>query len=129
MDGQALTIEVGDLKRQGCVEPEAQAIDGGKVDLLVQGSGGRQEGREGLPMAREAMGRAETEATGAEAHRRGRQAIAVFAMQDVTLQLRFRDAIGSFVVALGQQADFSDRGCLSPFARATEGERRQQVLT
>jgi hypothetical protein len=33
------------------------------------------------------------------------------------------------VVELGQQADFPDRGCLSPFALATEVESHQHLLT
>jgi hypothetical protein len=35
MDLEALTINVRDLKVQGFMESEAQAIDGGKVDLVV----------------------------------------------------------------------------------------------
>jgi hypothetical protein len=33
------------------------------------------------------------------------------------------------VVELGQQVDFSDIGCLRPFAFAAEVERRDHVLT
>ena len=45
------------------------------------------------------------------------------------LQLLFREAVGGFVVELGQQADFPDRGFLSPFALATEVESHQHLLT
>ena len=32
-----------DLQGEGFVEPESQAIDGGEVDLIVQGCGGLEE--------------------------------------------------------------------------------------
>ena len=43
MDLEALDIEVGDLRGEGFMEPEAQAIDGGEGDLVVQGGGGLEE--------------------------------------------------------------------------------------
>jgi hypothetical protein len=43
MDLEALGIEVGDLRGEGFMEPEAQAIDGGEGDLVVQGGGGLEE--------------------------------------------------------------------------------------
>jgi hypothetical protein len=117
--------------------------------LIVQGGSGRQETldllhtehggetvcdlrayeREGIPITLEDMLREEADATGAEAHGRWRQAIDVFAGQEGTLQLLFRDAVGGFVIELGQQADFPDIGFLSPFALATEVESRQHLLT
>jgi len=39
MDLEALPVNSGDLQGEGFMEPEAQAIDGGEVDLVVQGSG------------------------------------------------------------------------------------------
>jgi hypothetical protein len=116
--------------------------------LVVEGSSGRQETldllhtehggetvrdlgayeREGIPITFEDMVIEEADATGAEAHGRGRQAIDVFAVQEVPLQLLFRDAVRGFVVELGQQADFPDRGFLRPFALATEVEGRKHVL-
>ena len=39
MDLEALTIDVRDLQGEGLMEPEAQAIDGGEVDLVVEGGG------------------------------------------------------------------------------------------
>ena len=41
MDLEALAIDVGDLEGEGCMEPKSQAVDGGEVDLVVQGCGGR----------------------------------------------------------------------------------------
>jgi hypothetical protein len=43
MDLEALAIDIGDLKGQGFMEPEAQAIDGGEVDLVVHGGGGLEK--------------------------------------------------------------------------------------
>src|SRR5262249_37177972 len=43
MDVEALPVKVRDLQEEGCMEPEAQAIDGREVDLVVHGGGGREE--------------------------------------------------------------------------------------
>ena len=54
----------------------------------------------------------EADAAVADAHGRWGEAIDVFAVQEVALQFLFGDAVGGFVVELGQQADFSDIGLL-----------------
>ena len=43
MDLEALAIDVRDLQGEGFLEPEAQAVDGGAVDLVVQGGSGGKE--------------------------------------------------------------------------------------
>ena len=149
MDLEAWAINVSDLEEEGFMEPEAQAIDGGEVDLVVQGGRGRQEAldllhtedggepvgglrpqeREGVPVALEDVLREEAEATVADTHRSWSQAIDVFPVQEIALKLLFRDAVGGFVVELGQQADFPDIGFLSPFALATKLECGQHLLT
>src|SRR5881628_3342644 len=43
MDLEALAIDVRDLQGEGFMEPEAQAVDGGEVDLVVEGGSGRKE--------------------------------------------------------------------------------------
>ena len=149
MDLEALAIDVGDLQGEGFMEPESQAIDGGEVDLVVQGGGGREEPpdllhtedggetvgglraqeREGVPVALEDVLREEADATVADAHGRWGEAVDVFAVQEVVLELLFRDAVGGFVVELSQQADFPDIGFLRPFALATELESRNHLLT
>jgi hypothetical protein len=40
---EALPIDVRDLEGESLMAPEAQAIDDGKVDLVVHGGGRRQE--------------------------------------------------------------------------------------
>jgi hypothetical protein len=115
----------------------------------MQGGGGRQEppdllhtedGREtvgsvraneceGVPVALEDVLVEETDATVADTHRRGGQAIDVCAGEQVVLQFLFRAAVGGFVVELGQQTDFPEIGCLSPFALATELKRGDHLLT
>jgi hypothetical protein len=39
MDLEALAIDVRDLQEEGFMEPKSQAIDGGEVDLIVEGCG------------------------------------------------------------------------------------------
>ena len=43
MDHQALTVDVGDLQGEAFMESESAAVDGGKVDLVVQGGGGLEK--------------------------------------------------------------------------------------
>ena len=40
MDDHTLRVNVGNLQVEGFMEPETEAIDGGEVDLVVQGCGG-----------------------------------------------------------------------------------------
>jgi hypothetical protein len=140
MDLEALAIAVRDLEEEGFLEPEPQAIEGGEVDVIVEG-GGRLEEPPDLLHAEdggEPVGgvraqerqcgavtlqdvlREEAEATVAEAHGRGGEPIDVFPMQEIALQLLFGDTVGGFVVERSEQVDFSDIGCLRPFAFAAE---------
>jgi len=120
MDLEALTINIGDLEEEGFMEPEAQAIDRGEVDLVMERGGGRQEsphflhtedGREpvsGLgtqerergPIALDDMLIEEANTAVADTHGGWGEAVDVFAVQEVALQLLFRDAVGGFVVEL-----------------------------
>ena len=149
MDLETWAIDVGDWQEEGCVESASQARDGGEGDLGMQGGSGRQEAfdllhtahggetgrelraneREGVPIVCEDVLREEAEATVAEAHGRGGEAINVFAVQEGVLQLLFRHPVGGFVVELREQANFPDRGFLRPFALAAEVEGRKHVLT
>jgi len=43
MDLEAAPVNIGDLKGQGFMESEAQALDGGEVDLVVPRSGRLEE--------------------------------------------------------------------------------------
>ena len=149
MDLEALTIDVRDLEGEGFMEPEAQARDGGEVRLVVERGGGREESldllhtedggetvgglrtqeREGVPVALEDVLVEEADATVADTHGRWGEAIGIFSVQEGVLEFWFRDAVGGFVVELSQQTDFPDRGCLSPFALATELESRNHLLT
>jgi hypothetical protein len=149
MDLEAWAINVRDLQGEGFMEPEAQAIDGSKVRLVVEGSGGHEESldllhtedggesvgglhaqeREGVPVAPEDMLGEEADTTVADAHGRWGEAIDVFPVQEIALQFLFGDAVGGFVVELGQQADFPDIGFLRPFALATELKRGNHLLT
>jgi hypothetical protein len=43
MDLETLAIAVRDLQKEGFMEPQSQAVNGGEIDLVVQGSGRREE--------------------------------------------------------------------------------------
>jgi hypothetical protein len=149
MDLETWAIDVGDLQEEGFVESESQARDGGEGDVGVQGGSGRQEARDllhtahggetvrdlraherkGVPIAFEDVLREEAEAAIADTHGRGGEAVDVFPVQEIALQLLCGDAVGGCVGALGQQADVSDRGGLRPCACAAEVERRDHLLT
>jgi hypothetical protein len=149
MDLETRAIDVGALEEEGFVESESQAIDGGEVDLVVQGGGRREESfnllyaedggepvgglrtqeRQRGPVTLQDVLIEEADATVADTHRRRGQAIDVFAVQEVALQLLFRKAVGGLGVELSQQADFPDIGVLCPFALATELKSRDHLLT
>src|SRR5262249_20202973 len=132
MDLEALAVNIGDLQVQGCMEPEAQAIDGGAGDLIMPGGrhledtadlfhtedGGETVGgvcaqeRQRGPVACEDVLREEAEAAGADAQRGWGEAIDIFAVQEGSLEFPFRDAVRGLVAELSQEADFTDRGCL-----------------
>ena len=149
MDLETRAIAVGNLEEEGFVASESQARDGREVDLVVQGSGRMEEPpdllhtedggetvsglrtkeREGGPVTLEDVLREEADAARADAHGRGGQAIDVFAVQEGVLQLLFRNTVGGCVGELREQADYTDRGFLRPFALATEVEGRKHLLT
>src|SRR5712691_8180655 len=98
MDLEALAIDVGTLKGESVMESESQARDGGKGELVVQGSGGREESpellhtedgwetvcglradeREGVPVALEDVLIEEADATVADAHGSWGEAVDIF---------------------------------------------------
>src|SRR5262249_425587 len=111
--GQGVThnrIFLRKCARWSFMEPEAQAIDGGEVRLVVEGGGGREESldllhtenggepmcglrakeREGVPVALEDVLVEKADAAVADAHGRGGEAIDVFPVQEIALQLLFR---------------------------------------
>jgi hypothetical protein len=114
MDLEARAIQVRDLEGEGFREPQSQARDGGKGDLVVEGGGGREEPsdflnaehsgetvggvraqeREGVPVALEDVLGEEADATIAAAHGRGGEAIDVCAVQAIALEFLCRDAVG-----------------------------------
>ena len=116
---------------------------------MGQGSGGREETAhcfqaeesweavcrlgshevECLPVAPKDMGGEKTDATGAHAHGRGGEAIAVVAVQAGGLECLCGDHVRRCARELGQQTDLTERGFLSPLARAAELKRGNHVLT
>jgi hypothetical protein len=148
-DLEARTIDVRDRQGESRMEPEAQALAGGKVDLVVPGGGRLQEplallhtaaGGEtvggvrtkecqGVPGALEDVLREKAEATGADTQGRGGEAVDIFPGPEVGLEFLCREAVGGCGGELRPQTDCPDRGCLSPFALATELESRHHLLT
>jgi hypothetical protein len=146
---EALGVNVGDLKREGFVEPESKAIDSGKIDLIVQGCGGlkkppdfldTEDGwetvfslsaneRQGMPVTVEDVLRAKPDAAGAHTHGRWSEAIDVCAVQEVGLKFRFGDHVWGCAIELSEQAYFTAIGLLGTFAFATELERIDHLLT
>jgi len=122
MDLQALTIDVGNLQEEGFVKPESQAIDRGEVDLVMPGGsrledtsdfvktedsgevvrGVRAHERQRRPVAFEDVLIEEANPTVADTHGRGGEAINIFAVQEVVLQLLFGDTVRRCVVELSQ---------------------------
>ena len=149
MDDHTLGVNIGNLKVEGFVESETQAIDGGEVDLVVKGSGRFKElpdflkaedsgeavfglgadEREGMPVAFEDMLVEEFDTTVADAHGSGGEAVNVFAVQEVGLKLGFGDQIRGFAKELSEQSDLTDIGFLSTFALAAELESGDHLLT
>jgi hypothetical protein len=149
MDLEALAVNGSDLEEEGVMEPQAQAIDGGQVALVVEGGGGGEEPldlrhaedggqpvgelrtneREGMPVAFEDVLIKEANPAVAEAHGRGGKVVDICAVQDIALEVLLGDAVGGFVGELGPQADCADRGFVCPFALATEVACRNHLLT
>ena len=149
MDLEALAIDVGDLQGQGFLEPEAQAIDSGEVDLVVQGGGGVEEPPdllhtedswetrggwrpnecEGVPVTLEDVLREEAEAAGAEAHGSRGKAIDIFPVQEGVPKLLFGEQVRRLAIELSQQTDLTDRGLLGMLSLATELQGGNHLLT
>ena len=114
MDLETLAIKVGDREGERFMEPEPQARDGGEGDLIVEGGsrledtsdffntedsgevvgGLRAHERQSGPVTLQDVLIEEADTTIAEAHGRGGEVVDVFAVQEVPLQLLFRDAVG-----------------------------------
>ena len=140
LDLEALAIDGGGLEGEGFMEPESQAVDGGDVDLVVEGSGGLEQTphffhteaggeavgglsaheRQGVPRTLEDMLREEADAAGADAHGSRGEAVNVFAVSEVVLKLLFGEQGGRCAIELSQETDFTDRGLLGTFSLATE---------
>jgi len=146
---EALAVNIDDLEVQGFMEPEAQAIDGGEVDLIMQGGsrledtsdfcntehrremvgGLRAEERQRGPVTLQDVLREEADAAVADTHGRGGEAVDILAVEEVRLEFLFGDAVGGFVIALREQVYFTDIGLLGTLPLATALKRSDHVLT
>ena len=148
MDLETLAIDVRDLEGEGCIEPEAQALDGGEVRLIVHGcrrlrktsdffhteDGGEPvcglsaNEVEELPGTLQNVQGEESEAAGADAHGVWRELIDVFAMEHIVLELGCGDEVWGCAIELCQQAHLADRRLLRAFTLATELQRGDHLL-
>ena len=148
MDKQTLRVNVGNVQGESFMEPESEALDRGKGDLVVQRWGGIEEApdfldaadsgetvcglgaeeRQGVPVTREDVLGEERDAAGAEAHGSRGEVVDVCAVQEGVLEFRFGDEVRGFIIELSEQAHLTDRGLLGAFARATELEGGNHVL-
>jgi hypothetical protein len=149
LDLEALAIDVRDLEGEGFMEPETQAVDGGEVDLVVQGCRRLEEAptffntenggeavcglspnqRQGVPITLEDVLREEADATVADAHGSWGETLDIFAVQAGALKLLVGEQMWRLAIELSQQAYFADIGLLRPFAFATAVERGNHLLT
>ena len=72
--------------------------------------------RQDVPVARQHVDVEKTNAAVADAHRLGRPAVDVFAMEEVFLELDFGDEIGRFLVELREHTDRAGVGFLGGFS-------------
>jgi len=113
-DLEALAIAGSDLQGEGFMEPEAQALDGGEGDLIVQGGSGCKEPsdllhtedggetvcglsaheRQSGPVTLQDVLREESDAAVADAHRNRGEVVDIFSVQEVLLKFLFRDEVG-----------------------------------
>jgi hypothetical protein len=149
MDLEARAINIGNRQEEGCLESEAQAINGGQGDLIVEEwsrledtsafcntedggeavGGLRAQEREGVPVALEDVLIEKAAATGADTHGGWGEAVDVFPVQEVVLQLLCGEQVGRFVIELSQQAYCAAIGLLGALALAAELKRSNHALT
>jgi hypothetical protein len=140
MDQEAPAIAGSALARAGCMPPEAHALAGGAVDLVVEGrrcgeepphllhtedggetvGGGRAQKRVRVPGTLEDVVIAAADAAGADTQRRGGEAIDILSVQAGVLQCLCRKAVRGLVVELSQQVDFPDIGLWGTRCLATQ---------
>jgi hypothetical protein len=148
MDLEALAVEIGDWQREGCMEAESQARDGGEIDLMVPGGGGLEptsdllkaedggetvcgvsaKERQGVPVTFQDMLGEEADTTGAETHGNRGEAVDVVAVQAGVLQPLFGEQVGRCAIELSQQVYLTDVGLLSTRSFATELKRGHHLL-
>jgi hypothetical protein len=82
-----------------------------------------------VPVALEDVLREKADATVADTHGGWGEAVDVFPVQEVVLQLLFGEQVRRFAIELRQQADFPDIGLLGALTLAAELKRSNHALT
>lgn len=140
MDHHSGGVDIGDFQVETFVESEAAGVDGGKIDVIVEGldvvqkaseffnaENGRKmsfglstEDSKDVPVSLEDMLEEEANATIADAHGIGGPVINVFALEEIVLEFLLGDQIGGFAIELGEHTDGAGIGLLSPLPFAIE---------
>ena len=148
MDHHALAIDIGDFQMKSFVKAQTAGVDGGEIDVVVEGFDAGQnasefidaqdsgqavfvlspQDREDVPIAHQNVDVKKANPAVADAHGLGRPAVDVFSMEKVVLQLRFRDKIGSLVIELREHTNCAGVGFLSGFSFPIELQHCHHAL-
>jgi hypothetical protein len=140
MDHHTVAVDIGDFEMETFVKSEAAGVDGGKIDVIVEGfdlgqnaldffsaENGREasfglgtEDTEDVPVTLEDVFEEEANAAIADAHGIGGPVIDVLSVEEIILKFLLGDQIRGFAVELGEHANGACVGLLSPFSLAVE---------
>ena len=148
MDHHTVAVDIGDFEVEPFVKSETAGIDGGEIDVIVEGfdvvqnasdffsAQNRGESSFGLgsedskdvPVSLEDVFVEEANPAIADAHGIGRPVINVFAMEEIVLEFLLGDQIGGFAAELAEHANGAGVGLLSPFSFAVELKRLDRFV-
>jgi hypothetical protein len=140
MDHHTVAINIGDFEVETFVKSEAAGVDGGKIDIIVEGFdlvqntsdfftaenrgessfGLGSEDTEDMPVSLEDVLVEEANPAIADPHGIGGPVIDVLSVEEIVLKFLLGDQIGGFAVELAEHANGACVGLLSPFSLAVE---------
>jgi hypothetical protein len=140
MDHHTVAVNIGDFEVETFVKSEAAGVDGGKIDVIVEGFdlvqnasdffsaenrgeasfGLGSEDTENVPVSLEDVFVEEANSAIADPHGIGGPVIDVLSVEEIVLEFLLGDQIGGFVVELAEHANGACVGLLSPFSFAVE---------
>jgi hypothetical protein len=140
MDHHTVAINIGNFEVETFVKPESAGVDGGKIDVIVEGFdlvqnasdffsaenrgessfGLGSEDSENVPVSLEDVLVEEANPAIADPHGIGRPVLDVLSVEEIALKFLLGDQIGGFAVELAEHANGACVGLLSPFSLAVE---------